>query len=198
MDAQLFDDLARMLGRRISRRTVLRGAAGGTVSGMLVHPSVRTTVAQGTCDEGLTDCDGACVDLLSDLDNCGACGAVCESGLVGVACYEGECVRTSCPAALTGCPSDNPNPSYEYHCFDLSSDPDNCGECGNVCASGACADGTCTQDVEDSGPELPDTGSGAAVSRPGVDWLAATLTAAVIFGAAAMRRAIPRRTIDDR
>ena len=132
MEAQRFDDLARALSKQSTRRSVLRRSAGITFGGALVRTSVRPTAAQGTCDEGLTGCDGACVDLSSDLKNCGDCGAICESGLVGVACYGGECVRTSCPAALTGCPSDNPNPSFEFHCFDLATDPNHCGACDRL------------------------------------------------------------------
>ncbi|MFL5760930.1 MAG: hypothetical protein ACJ789_14495 [Thermomicrobiales bacterium] len=180
---------------------MLRRTAGITVAGALVRAGVRPAAAQGTCAEGLTACAGVCVDLSSDLNNCGACDAVCESSLVGVACYAGECVRTSCPAALTGCPNDNPNPSYEFHCFDLSSDPNNCGECGTFCPSGACTAGTCAPDVgegtDDGGPTLPDTGSGSAARRPGGDWAAAAFAAAAVFGAAAVRKAHPRRARDD-
>jgi ferredoxin len=192
MDAQRFDDLARALGRRTSRRAVLRGAAGGTVAGALVRTGVRPAVAQGTCDEGLTECDGVCVDLSSDLNNCGACGSVCPTGLVGVACYQGECVRTSCPAALPDyCYPDDPNPTFDHHCFDLTTDPNNCGSCGNVCASGECIDGTCT-------PTLPETGSGSAVERPGDGWATAALAAVAVLGAAVVRKAFSRRARDDR
>jgi hypothetical protein len=189
MDAQRFDDLARALGRRTSRRAILRTAAGGTVAGALVHAGVRPAVAQGMCDEGQTECDGVCVDLLTDLNNCGACGAICESTLVGVGCIEGECVRTQCPAALTHC-GDNANLPVEEHCFDLPTDPNNCGACGNVCASGECVDGACT-------PTLPETGSGSAVERPGDGWATAAFAAAAVFGAAAVRKALPRRTRND-
>lgn len=142
MDAQRFDDLTRFFARRTSRRAVLRGVAGGAATGLMVGVGARPAAAQTVCDAGLTDCGGVCVDLLTDMANCGACGALCESGLVGVACIAGVCVRTSCPAALTSC-GDNPNLPYEQHCFDLSTDPANCGACGNVCASGACSGGVC-------------------------------------------------------
>jgi Stigma-specific protein, Stig1 len=41
-----------------------------------------------TCSAPAVDCGGACVDVLSDPDNCGACGNVCASGL----CQAGACV----------------------------------------------------------------------------------------------------------
>ena len=156
MDAQRFDDLARALARRASRRAVLRGAAGGATVAALARAGNRPAAAQGECPAGQTPCDGVCVDLATDMDNCGACGEVCESSLVGVACIEGECVRVTCPALLTDCGTGGEPLPVEEHCFDLQTDPFNCGECGNACATGACANGTCTQDVD----EGPDDGSG--------------------------------------
>jgi hypothetical protein len=164
MDAQRFDGLARALARRTSRRTVLRGAAGGAVAGALVGAGVRPAGAQ-TCAPALTACGGECVDLMTDMENCGACGRVCQSGLVGVACIEGECHRVTCPAALTDCGTgDGPRP-YLEHCFDLATDPNNCGECGNVCASGLCAAGVCAQATDGSG-ELGDLGDACSEVLP--------------------------------
>ena len=43
-----------------------------------------------------------------------------------------------CMAPLTQCPTG---------CVDLTSDPDNCGHCGRVCASGLCSASTCVGDI---------------------------------------------------
>jgi len=40
------------------------------------------------CNEGLTDCFGSCVDLQTDVNNCGACGNVCGQG---ESCVNGVC-----------------------------------------------------------------------------------------------------------
>jgi hypothetical protein len=136
MDDQRFDRLARSLAHRASRRTVLRTAGAAAAAGILSRGA--SASAQGGCTTGQTDCNGVCVDLLTDMDNCGACGEICESGLVGVACIGGECVRTSCPAALPlqcGQTVDD--------CVDPTTDPNNCGDCGVVCESGVCVGGAC-------------------------------------------------------
>ena len=48
MDAQRFDDLARVFARRTSRRAVLRGAAGGAAVASLARADLRPAAAQ-TC-----------------------------------------------------------------------------------------------------------------------------------------------------
>lgn len=40
------------------------------------------------CNEPLVECNGACVDLNSDSDNCGACGRICPSAI----CQGGQCI----------------------------------------------------------------------------------------------------------
>ena len=147
-------------------------------------------VCQIVCLEGYTLCDGECVDLASDTSNCGACGSICESQLVGVACVEGECVRVDCPAALNSC---------DGECVDVTSDPANCGACGNACPSGVCAGGACLPNDDDDDADtdttggiitLPNTGSGSDTERPGRNWTpAALLAGAAALGAAAVRRA---------
>jgi hypothetical protein len=44
------------------------------------------------CKTGLTSCNGTCVDLQTDLNNCGQCFNSCGSGL---ACSAGQCVCTA-------------------------------------------------------------------------------------------------------
>jgi len=85
------------------------------------------------CRTDRTECDGACVDLLSDPMHCGACDVACPSG---VACTGGECAgENGCGEGATECVDG---------CADLSSDPAHCGGCDVACDPGeACQDGAC-------------------------------------------------------
>jgi hypothetical protein len=88
------------------------------------------------CAEGLSSCDGVCVDRLTDPANCGVCGNVCGAGEI---CFAGQCAREHrCDAGLTNC---------NDVCVDLLIDPANCGVCGNVCPTGQiCFGGQCARD----------------------------------------------------
>ncbi|WP_437984165.1 MXAN_6577-like cysteine-rich protein [Sorangium sp. So ce117] len=82
------------------------------------------------CGEGQTDCSGECVNLETDLRNCGDCDVACAEGRV---CADGSC---ACAGDLTEC---------EGACVDVRSDRRNCGECESSCAPAQlCVDGVCT------------------------------------------------------
>jgi hypothetical protein len=108
------------------------------------------------CPNGQYECNGACIDLLNDLDNCGSCGIICSqdakctNGVCtcsdgtqqcgSVCCNPGDnCVNGTCTG---GCDS---GLSYcGSVCVDLSSDPNNCGDCTVACDTGICCSGSCT------------------------------------------------------
>jgi hypothetical protein len=134
MDHQ-FDVLTRVFAACTSRRRALALLAAMTVAGS--RPG--RAAAQGdapACGYGLTDCGGVCVDLQSDMNNCGACGEICQSGLVPVECRSGVCERANCPVGIEYCGAVD-------GCRDLTSDPEHCGACDNPCASGVCSGGVC-------------------------------------------------------
>jgi hypothetical protein len=96
--------------------------------------------AGGLCDGGAASycCADGCVDLGTDLENCGGCGVRCapgeecrptgECGLGACVC-EAEAVAASCPQAAGSvcCP--------DVGCTNIFSDPLNCGACGNDCTA---------------------------------------------------------------
>lgn len=55
------------------------------------------------CAAGLTECADACVDLATDVSNCGACGASCLLDGATTACVAGACRIVTCPPETLDC-----------------------------------------------------------------------------------------------
>src|SRR5262249_44845244 len=88
----------------------------------------------GTCNQGLTVCNGICRNLQTDAANCGACGNACP---MGHQCVQGACKGNGCGQGLTQCGN---------ACVNLQTDAANCGACGQACAQGQqCTQGNCVQ-----------------------------------------------------
>jgi hypothetical protein len=100
------------------------------------------------CPGGKGDCDhvaanGCEVDLTSDVNNCGACGAVCPTVANGVRnCSGSVCGVASCTANFGNCDGNGANGCES----NTLTDPNNCGGCGRVCpaTTPVCQAGTCT------------------------------------------------------
>ncbi|ORY82307.1 hypothetical protein BCR35DRAFT_278613 [Leucosporidium creatinivorum] len=97
---------------------------------------------------------GGCVDILSDVVNCGAIGSSCSETLVNSvsqACQQGVCVPTVCKAGFS---IDGSKCTTRY-----ASDVENCGAAGVACSasswsngSGAkCSSGKCQPESCDKG-----------------------------------------------
>jgi len=85
---------------------------------------------ENECPDGLTSCGGICIDILSDRNNCGACGKVCSDSYAS--CISGEC---KCNPPFVECSG---------KCVNTQIDKNNCGECGKKCdAVAQCVDGKC-------------------------------------------------------
>jgi hypothetical protein len=134
MDGQRFDRLARAFATTRTRRLVLKGLAGSAAAGMLsLLPGRRSgpVAAQSGCADGLTDCNGVCVDTAHDNENCAGCGNRCSPGTIGcrtVLGCDGFCrMEDACGGGLVCC--QNPATGEWTDCVDLATDADHCGDC---------------------------------------------------------------------
>ena len=82
------------------------------------------------CRDDVEDCcNGVCMDVTSDPNNCGSCRHSCNGG----SCSGGLC--GNCPSGFALCGGT---------CVNLQTDANNCGSCGNVCKPGVgCRGGLC-------------------------------------------------------
>ncbi len=88
-----------------------------------------------------TPCKDVCVDVQTDIDHCGQCGASVKSESNTLKDRELTCDRgiPTCPRGLTYCPM------YRYElsrCADLQKDAIDCGACGRSVMEGACQNGS--------------------------------------------------------
>jgi peroxiredoxin len=130
-------------GRRIimPRWKAIGQLAAAFAGGLFAVPL--RVFAQGSCPSGQTLCNGTCVNIATDPNNCGACGSKCASGQ---SCQAGVCFKESCPSGQTLC---------DGTCVNTATDPNNCGACGSKCASGqSCQAGVCFKESCPSGQIL--------------------------------------------
>ncbi|MEQ1565460.1 MAG: hypothetical protein ABMA64_07475 [Myxococcota bacterium] len=94
------------------------------------------------CDRGRVDCDGACVDLFDDVDNCGSCGTPCATGE--------SCGARVCDVPVVDCTFPGSFESCDGRCVETSVSLDACGACDAACADDeSCLDGVCTPNGSD-------------------------------------------------
>jgi hypothetical protein len=82
------------------------------------------------CPQGTSNCNGTCVMLQSDQNNCGTCGTVCGASTF---CVNGKC-QTCTGGGMSLC---------NGICTNLQTDVNNCGSCGNDCGGIPCLGGKC-------------------------------------------------------
>lgn len=95
-----------------------------------------------TCKSGYTYWFGKCYSFTDDEDNCGSVGNSCSSltGSTAATCVSGTCKATSCSSGYTLA-------SGKCTAINTSSDLNNCGSVGNVCAVANAATQMCSSGV---------------------------------------------------
>lgn len=138
-----FDEFTKALATSTSRRHALK-AIGVTVGGILGLGGVGTALAKcagigDSCSQSSQCCIGYCnpsTFTCACPSGTVPCGGTCVSNV----CPDGQVFNPStctcaCPTGLTECGGT---------CTNTSSDPNNCGSCGNHCPSTAsCVNGQC-------------------------------------------------------
>jgi hypothetical protein len=126
---------------------------------------------QGSCDDGLTDCDGGCVDLTSDPAHCGGCTTACPVPAGGTATCAGARCGIRCNAGYHACGA----------ACGKDTDPATCGTSCTACAAPANATATCDGVACDftCDPGFNRQGNGCAPGMP-------TLAVAATIGAKAV------------
>lgn len=89
------------------------------------------------CSSGLKKCGSSCVNLSSDVNNCGACGNQCSGHSL---CNRGRC---QCQPLYDEC-----NFDAQYDCETSLNTVSNCGSCGFQCGPNqSCVNGNCECDA---------------------------------------------------
>ncbi|MBW1809155.1 MAG: proprotein convertase P-domain-containing protein [Deltaproteobacteria bacterium] len=102
-----------------------------------------------TCHAGYGDCnrevmDGCEVSLDLSAEHCSSCGNTCYLSHASPGCQAGECIVAECDNLFGDCNADAQDGCETF----LNIDPENCGQCGNICdlpqsAASFCGQGTC-------------------------------------------------------
>ena len=136
--------------------------------------------ATGTCADDDETCDGKDDDCNGVVDDVSWAGAACESPLPGVcrpgtrACLGGDsvCFATVSASAELCDGLDNDCDDAIDEDFELSSDDQHCGACGNACSAGAsclesaCAEVDCANGSDDDEDGLIDCDDPECLSMP--------------------------------
>jgi hypothetical protein len=86
------------------------------------------------CEPGQACCNGRCIDIQSDIENCGGCGIRCDAEAMGVLtalCQDGVCDYDHCNQGYFECDGNRANGCEQVM------DEQNCGDCGLVCGANA-------------------------------------------------------------
>lgn len=114
------------------------------VNGKCAHDACMS-VAGLTASAALTSCDGQCVDLEADPNNCGGCGNACTDRCAP-SCVAGQCAPIDCGDPCLICENGNCIPVDCGPCAECQNGacvPIDCGHPCLVCQNGSCVPIAC-------------------------------------------------------
>jgi hypothetical protein len=110
------------------------------------------------CVLPMTTCAGACINLQTNVSHCGGCGQACGTQNGTPSCAAAVCSMSACSAGFLNCSPDE-NASRDGCETNATTDPANCGHCGNICSSRVCRNQVCLATAR-----YGNTGPGTAIS----------------------------------
>ncbi len=131
------------------------GSDGGAAPTNAYYGCLNGECGHFKCKMPYASCDGdlsnGCETSLLSNEHCGDCNNACAPGQTCRMDPHSERPECMCPPGLTACR--NPG-GGSYECVNLTTNPDNCGVCGNNCARvgsamnqvGTCVYGYCIQE----------------------------------------------------
>ncbi len=95
---------------------------------------------QQPCQPGFACCNDECIDLLTDVDNCGACGNACSFANASAVCDNGTCTLDACDNGWENCDQNDANgceqqgtctcvPGSQQSCYTGPAGTENVGIC---------------------------------------------------------------------
>ena len=128
---------------------------------------------QQPCQPGFACCNDACVDLQTDINNCGACDNVCTFANASAVCTDGMCTLDACDNGWQNCDQNDANgceqqgtcacvPGSQQSCYTGPQGTENVG----VCKSGM---QTCNAQGTGWGPCMGEVLPGNEICGNGLD-----------------------------
>ena len=118
------------------------------------------------CVLPMTTCAGACVNPQTNTSHCGGCGQACGTQNGTPSCAAAICSMAACSTGFLDCSPDE-NTSRDGCETNATTDPANCGHCGNACSSRVCRSQVCLATAR-----YGNTGAGTAISSFEANFLA--------------------------